>query len=169
MATGSHDSVRPEAEEDRDSKNPVDQEILPEQQISVPAIGTNKRAWPICHQLPRQGGVFRDEKVIGRLEKHLQLQEFCEVAARRAWEENPESSHDVLAMLIGTISIYVEVSSSIRCRVCAMLRRLDAPKTIDWICGRRHTYSSASRAGNAPLANTDIAINRQRALSTNVS
>ena len=39
---------------------------------------------------------------------------------------------------------------------------VDAPNTIDSICGWPHTYSSASRGAIAPEANTDIATGRKR-------
>ena len=43
-----------------------------------------------------------------------------------------------------------------------MFAPLDAPNTIDWICGWRQTYSMAARGSIAPDASTDIAISRQR-------
>lgn len=61
------------------------------------------------------------------------------------------------------------VKRSINCLVCAMLERLEAPNTIPSICGWRQTYSNASLGGNAPLANTDIAINRASPLAINAS
>src|SRR5207237_6779891 len=61
------------------------------------------------------------------------------------------------------------LSSSISCRVWRMFERLEAPNTIERICGRWHPYSSACCGGMAPEAITDMATGRKRRVAMAVS
>ena len=87
-----------------------------------------------------------------------------------AWVESPVSNltelagvmvgsayfHDVMPEGVGPFLTRLVPS------VWRMFERLEAPNTIDLMAFWPQTYSSASRAGSAPEANTDMATGRKR-------
>lgn len=94
MATSSYYRVWPKFQNDRHGQKPIDQEILPENPVSIPTVRTNELTGPALQQLTRQGQVFGNKQVLRCSKELLQLEDFAEMAAAGARQEDAEFLHD---------------------------------------------------------------------------
>jgi hypothetical protein len=74
VTAGRYDRMRPEFQNDRHGKKPVDDEILPENPISITPVGAHEPARPALHELAREREILGYEKVLGFREQLFQLE-----------------------------------------------------------------------------------------------